>query len=736
MRTLSRQRESLNQAGRKPIYPHRSTPNSWYRFLPLFVTTLIVFGLWRLGIGQALENWVYSMVLPWHRAIVLNSTAGWGILLAGLGLAGILARLHPRRQLGVLLVLGISWVLMSLILARQHYYIPIATPLLLFGLSGFTVLCTAFGQAYLVLRRSEERYALAVQGSNEGLWDWNLQTDQIFFSSRWQEMLGYPDHSLSHLPEEWFERVHKIDLIALRQAIEDHLKGATPSFEQEYRMRHRDGSYRWMLSRGVAIRNSDGVAVRLVGAQLDITRRKQAEEELWRNAFFDRLTNLPNRAGFINSLQQALDRIQQYSLTSFAVLWLDIDCFELINNSFGNVIGDRLLVATVQRLRSFLPPADVVARMGGDEFAILVNQVQDTNDAVRTAERVQQVLALPFNIDGNEVFLTVSIGIALSSAHYTDPEHLLRDADTAVHRAKSAGRARYQIFDKSMRTRMVGKLLLENDFRRSITPEAYDRCRNLQLLYQPIVQLTTGQWVGFEALVRWRHPEQGILSPDRFIAMAEETGLIVPMSWWVLHSACRQMRKWQLQFPHLPPLTINVNLSSQQFSMPNLIEYIQQILQETGLDGKHLKLEMTESMVMEQAASVVAVLHQIRSLGIQLAIDDFGTGYSSLSYLARFPINTLKVDRTFVSSMDVSEDSLEIVRTIHALAHNLGMDVTAEGVETADQAEKLRLMNCEYGQGYFFSQPLDASVVSNLLMQQQDKGRGMTHHKRQKENGE
>jgi diguanylate cyclase (GGDEF)-like protein len=416
-------------------------------------------------------------------------------------------------------------------------------------------------------------------------------------------------------------------------------------------------------------------------------------------------------------VQQAIDRTNQ-SLRSFTVLWVDIDCFELINNSFGSGVGDRLLVLVSQRLRSFLPSTDIVARMGGDEFAILLEQTQTIADAIHITEQLQQDLALPFKVGTQEIFITVSIGIALSSAQYSNPEHILRDADTAMHRAKAFGRSRYQVFDQTMRTRMVVRLLLENDLRRAISSETYERCKELQLLYQPIVHLETGVLAGFEALVRWQHPEKGLLSPKKFISVAEETGLIVPMSGWILRSACLQMRQWQLLFPELFPLIINVNLSSQQFSIPGLPDYIEQILSETELPPVHLKLELTESMLMDNAASIVTVLHQIRSLGIQLAIDDFGTGYSSLSYLARFPINTLKIDRSFIRNIDLSGDSREIVRTVHALAHNLGMDVTAEGVETIEQVQQLQKMKCEYGQGYFFSPPLRADAVTQLLQQQ------------------
>lgn len=716
LRILSHQSKRLKQSFLAEFA--RLSTGAWWRILPMAIATLVVLTLLLLGICERLENLVnrHLLLVP---PITLSPWLWLEILAMGVGLGCILPRWKTQYQLTVLGLLGLGWGIGSLLLSQQGYAIPVITHVLFFGLNAIAVGVTAIVQVYIALQRSEERYALAARGSNEGLWDWNLQADRLFLSTRWLEMAGYEENELGDSSQVWFDRVHPLDLAPLKLTIDDHLQGHTSCLEHEYRLRHRDGTYRWMLIRGLAVPNQNGKPERIVGSQTDISLRKHTEDELFRSAFFDKLTDLPNRTGFANYLQQAIDRTQKYPMTAFAVLWVDIDCFETINNSLGSAIGDRLLVATAQRLRSFLSPDDVVARMGGDEFGVLLTEAQDDKTAISMAERFQHILALPFNIDGREVFLTVSIGIALSSTRYTEAEHLLRDADTAMHRAKAFGRARYQIFDQSMRTQMVVKLLLENDLRRAISQEAYDRSTELQLFYQPIVHLATGQIVGFEALVRWQHPEHGTLSPQKFIAMAEETGLIVPMSWWVLRSACRQMRKWQRSFPDQPALTMSVNLSSQQFSMPELIESIKQILAETQLDGRNLKLEMTESMVMENAASVISVLHQLRRLGIQLAIDDFGTGYSSLSYLTRFPVNTLKIDRSFVGNIDISSDSLEIVRTIHVLAQNLGMDVTAEGVETSEQATQLLAMNCEYGQGFFFAQPLTADAATNLLIQQQ-----------------
>jgi diguanylate cyclase (GGDEF)-like protein/PAS domain S-box-containing protein len=741
---------------------------------------------------------------------------------------------------------------------------PLVMPLLWLGLSGANLLLVKFVAAFIALRRNETRYALMMQGFNVGVWDWDLRSNRFYFSSRWKQIAGYSDDELGDRPQEWFERVHPHDRPALDAAISNYLRGGGTHFEHEYRLLHGDGTYHWMQGRGLAVYGAKGRAQRLVGSQVDITAQKQAEEELWRSTFFDRLTELPSWAGFTNHLEQAIDQAQQDPQARFAILWLDLDQFKLVNHSLGNILGDRLLVAIAQRLKSFLSPHEVIARLGEDEFAILLNQMQTSNDAIRMAEQIQQVLACPFNVDDHEVFVTASIGIALSAPYYLKPEHLLRDAGTAMYRAKALGRASYLVFDKSMRTGMLVKLRLESDLRRAIaqgiaqdiaqgeryqdqkcqvaitdvnaavnavpdiqntvpnvaidgrldiiqdskidivkdaekdiksnialniapeaipetvlgmTPEtivmpipldAVPEARmttsemtprppisplqptdfqfldiaqyssqylsqyssqytdqysgqypgqypGLELYYQPIVQLSTGKVTGFEALVRWQHAEQGLLFPSRFISMAEETGLIIPLSWWILRTACRQMSHWRKLFPDQAALTMSVNLSSKQFSMVDLSSQIQQILRESNLEPHYLKLELTESMVMENATSVIDTLYQLRALGIRLAIDDFGTGYSSLSYLPRFPLTTLKIDRSFVEQIGTCNDSLEIVRTILALAHNLRMDVVAEGVETETQANSLREMGCEYGQGFYFYKPMDVDAATNLL---------------------
>ena len=754
----------------------RLTEKFWWQFLPVGLATLIVVALLQVGACQIMETALCNALLHFKDPTP-DRFQEWlwlALLSVGMGLGAWLPRWRFRYQLITWLSLCLGWGVLGWWLGAGSQ-IPVVAPMLLFGLCGSAVTLAESVRTYVLLRQSEKRYALALCGTTEGLWDWNLRTDRIDFSSRWKEMLGYEDEEIGDRPTEWFSRVHPLDVDALKLALADHCQGQTPHLECNYRLFHRNGSYRWMYSRGLVVRNRWGDVERIIGFQTDTTDRREAEMALQRTTFYDALTELPNRAGFMHQLQQAIEEAQAHSSLSFAVLWLDIDQFKLVNNSLGNTLGDRLLAASAQRLKSFLMPENIVARLGGDEFAVLLSQAQYAHDVTHMAERLQQLLSLPFNLDGREVFITVSIGIVLSSAHYTQTEPLLRDADTAMHRAKALGKAQYQVFDRTMRTRMLLKLQLENDLRRAIaqgeqyakimgletqidssqinssqidssqlpgyllsgyplpdcpsqetcpdrlaaSPDLLSLHQQLQIYYQPIVCLTTGLVVGFEALVRWKHPEQGFLPPAQFIPVAEESGLIIPLSWWILRAACRQMKQWLTAFPEQGFLTLSVNLSSRQFSMLGLTEQIRQILRETELNPANLKLELTESMVMENAAHVVDVLYQIRALGIHLAIDDFGTGYSSLSYLPRFPINTLKIDRSFVSQMDTCIDSLEIVRTILVLAHNLGIDVTAEGVETLEQQEQLLEMQCEFGQGYFFSEPMDVQAITQLLERQQ-----------------
>jgi len=559
------------------------------------------------------------------------------------------------------------------------------------------------------LRESEERYALAAVAGNEGVWDWNLKTNQVYFSPAWKSLLGYENSEIGNHPDEWFSRVHPEEIERVKVELATHAEGVTSSFKSAYPMLHKDGTYHWMLSRGIAVTDTDGKTYRITGVQTDITERKLAEEQLVYDAFHDGLTGLPNRSLFRDRLSHILEVTKRREDYLFAVLFLDFDRFKVINDSLGHLVGDQLLIAIAHRLKSCLRAVDTVARFGGDEFAILLEDLKNANAAIEVADRIQQELALPFNLNQQEVFTTTSIGIALSSTGYTRPEDFLRDADTAMYRAKALGKSRYVVFDQAMHTRAVTLLQLENDLRRAIERQQF------QIHYQPIVSLKSGILTGFEALVRWQHPDCGLISPAEFIPIAEETGLIIPIGAWVLREACRQMRIWQELFPAHSPLTMSVNLSAKQFSQPDLIGQIVNILQETQLDARSLKLEITESVILENAELTAQMLEKLQALGIRLSIDDFGTGYSSLSYLHRLPINTLKIDRCFIENVDVDLEKLELVRTILTLAWNLGMDVIAEGVETTGQLAQLRGLECESGQGYFFSRPVDSQTATELI---------------------
>ncbi|MDZ7954301.1 EAL domain-containing protein [Nostoc sp. DedQUE09] len=455
---------------------------------------------------------------------------------------------------------------------------------------------------------------------------------------------------------------------------------------------------------------NDGSVYFVLSIARNITALKLAEAQLIHDAFHDMLTGLPNRALFMERLERALMQVKRRANYTFAVLFLDLDRFKFINDSLGHMIGDQLLTALARRLENCLRAGDTVARLGGDEFTILLDDLQNANDVINVVERIHEALTFAFQLSGYEVFTTVSIGIALSKGSYNRPEELLRDADIAMYRAKALGKARHEIFDSTMYTQVTQLLELEMDLRRAVERQEF------QVYYQPIVLLETYKIIGFEALVRWQHPQHGLVSPDNFIPLAEETGLIIPIGYWVLGEACRQMRAWQVQFPTDPPLTISVNLSTKQFSQPSLIEKINQIIQETGLESSSLKLEITESVLMENIQLATFMILQLQQMNIQLHLDDFGIGYSSLSYLHRFPSNALKIDRSFIAKIGADGENLEIVQAIVALAKSLNIDVIAEGVETLEQLTQLRAMKCKYAQGYFFSKPLDNKSVETLIL--------------------
>ena len=562
----------------------------------------------------------------------------------------------------------------------------------------------------LALRESEERYALAARGANDGLWDWNLVGGEVYLSERWREMVGVVDRSLSLSPEEWFSRVHLSDLPQLKVDIAAQAAGSRSHFHSEHRLRHSEGFFIWVLCRGIVVRDAEGRALRIAGSMTDITARKDLEERLRREAQFDSLTTLPNRSYATDLLRRAIARAKRNREQQFGVLFLDCDRFKVVNDSLGHHAGDSLLRLVAGRLNGCVRPGDVVARLGGDEFVVILEGVKDEAEAITVAERIQHSLAQPFYLDGRELFMSVSVGIAMSQPGVERPEDYLRDADLAMYRAKLRGRARHEVFRADMRAGAVLQMSLENDLRHSM-----DR-GELRVMYQPIWSLASGRIVGFEALVRWDHPTHGAMQPADFIPIAEETGLILPLGEWVLRQAAQRLAHWNTKVVADDPIWVSVNVAARQLTHPDLVEIVKNAIAETGIEASRLKLEITESMIMADAVAAVGALEQLKTLGIHLLMDDFGTGHASLSYLHRLPISTIKIDRYFVGRIDSNSECLEIVRTILSLSRSLSMDVIAEGVENGAQREVLQSLGCEYVQGYLLSPPLDADAAERLLL--------------------
>jgi diguanylate cyclase (GGDEF)-like protein/PAS domain S-box-containing protein len=475
----------------------------------------------------------------------------------------------------------------------------------------------------------------------------------------------------------------------------------------EWRLRNSEGNWIYVENTINNLLNDESVRGIVINSR-NVTDRRRAEDRMLYDAFHDALTGLPNRALFLDHLGLALSRAARNKDFNFAVLFLDLDRFKYVNDSLGHHAGDLLLIEAARRIERCLRPGDTVARLGGDEFTILLGDLNADKEAIAVAERIQSAIAAPFDLDGREFFSTASIGIAPGNAEYRKPDDILRDADTAMYHAKVDGKARFAVFDQAMHARAISTMETEADMRRAIERGEF------LLLYQPIVSASQYTLTGFESLVRWKHPNRGMIQPDQFINLAEETGLIIPISLWILREACMQVQKWRKLLPNAP-LTVSVNISSKHFQQPDLVEQVARVLAETELEPKALKLEITETAVMENTERTAEKLKGLRALGVELSLDDFGTGYSSLSYLHRFPLDTLKIDRSFVSRIEEQGEHLEIVRTIIGLAKSLGMKTIAEGVETQTQLLRLQSLGCDMAQGFFFSKPLSSKTVGEML---------------------
>lgn len=524
------------------------------------------------------------------------------------------------------------------------------------------------------------------------------------------QLLGYEKKDLQ--TKNFRTIIHPDDLGETLVKIQELLDGLIDSFQMETRYFKKDGNVVWVLSSASVVRAEDGKPKHLIFQIQNISARKIAEDQIRYAAFHDALTRLPNRTLISDRMSISVERAKRSSDYKFAVLFIDLDRFKIVNDSMGHEMGDKLLVQLSKRLKFCVRAVDTVARLGGDEFAVLLDGIQNENIAVEIAERIQEHLRQPFALDGQEFFTSASIGIAFSSLGYNNPEEILRDADTAMYRAKSNGKARYEIFDRGMHSRAVELLRLENDLRQAIEKG------EIVPHFQPIVALPSGKVSGFEALARWQHPERKLVSPADFIPLAEETGLIVPLGMHMFKDSCRQLRRWQQMFPREIPLTMSINLSGKQFAQRDLIEEIGKVIRESEVEPDSVRIEVTESVVMDNAVSAIDILKDLKSIGVQLSIDDFGTGYSSLSYLHRFPFDILKIDRSFVSRMALDKNSRSIVETIITLAGKLNKCVVAEGVETENDKKILSNLKCDYAQGYLFSKPLNSYDAEEFLKNQ------------------
>jgi len=557
------------------------------------------------------------------------------------------------------------------------------------------------------LDASQQRFNLAIEGSRDAIWDWDIPEDRMYYSDRWKQMLCDANETVTDSPKEWFGRILSISLSAFQNDLASFVDGETDALDAELAMRDAAGETRWVRCRAAAVRDAEGRAVRLAGSLSDVTELREANEALRMLAQHDRLTGLPNRELFGERVAQAVARVRRAEGEHFAVLFLDFDRFKLINDSLGHDVGDALLKSIGDRRTKSIREVDTAARFGGDEFVVLIERLADPVDAEIAASHLLAAMEEPHQIDSHEIVSTASIGIALSSGDTTDAASMIRDADAAMYQAKVSGKAQFKVFDSDMHATASRRLRIEQDMRLAIDAGQFE------MWYQPIVSLETGAIVGFESLVRWNHPERGIVTPDEFIPVAEETGLIIPIGMNAMREAAINAQKWAVVNGNAP--YVNVNLSRKQLIHPEMIDMLRRVLDETGIAPDRFCLEVTESTVMDPRHSVVPAMKRIKELGVGLAMDDFGTGHSSLSCLHSFPIDVLKVDRDFVRNMTRRYEFTAVMHAIVTLAGHLNLPVVAEGIETRDQLAQLQGMECLYGQGYLFSAPVPAREVPALL---------------------
>ena len=559
------------------------------------------------------------------------------------------------------------------------------------------------------LRLSEERYRLAVEGANDGLWDLNIITNEWYISPRCKAMLGYEDNELENNWEQWRKLIHPEDFNSSMAAVNEHLSTRTDCYEAEARMRAKDGNYKWVLSRGKAIWDENDRPIRLAGSNTDISMRKDAELIIKKMAFYDELTGLPNRVLIENKACSEVLKAEQNN-NKLALFYMDLDDFKTVNDTLGHMAGNELLKIVGNLVKSTIGDLGNVARSGGDEFVILLpnfNLIEEVSDF---ANKIINVITKPVTISNKEFHLTASIGISIYPDDGKDFNTLMKNADIAMYYAKEQGKNRCEFFTKEMNARLIEKLELENSLRMAIKNNEF------KVFYQPQINIETGKIDGMEALVRWAHPDKSIIPPNRFIPLAEETGLIIPIGDIVLYSACMQNKLWQ--DAGYTPLRVAVNLSARQFEQENLVEIIKNVLEETGLEPQWLEIEITESILMKNLEFSISMLNKLRGMGIHVSLDDFGTGYSSLNYLKRLPIDTLKIDKSFVDNITVDAKDEIIAKAIIELAHKMDLEIIAEGVEYAQQFNFLKKHKCDKLQGFLFSKPVSAEEFQQLLIEE------------------
>ena len=563
--------------------------------------------------------------------------------------------------------------------------------------------------AEIALRDSEERWRLALEGSGSGVWDWNVQTNKVLFSKRWKELLGHDEDEIGPVLDEWASRIHPGDMTSSMEELKDYIDGKLAKYSSEFRMRCKDGNYKWTKAHGMIVNHdAEGRPLRMIGTLADITERKLAEETIWKQANFDTLTGLPNRRMFHDRLDQEIKRANRLGL-QLVLMFLDLDRFKEVNDTLGHGMGDVLLKEAANRLSSCVRSFDTVARLGGDEFTVILGELDDTGSAERVAQDILRRLSDPFQLGAELVYITASIGITIYPVDATRVADLTKNADQAMYAAKSLGRNRYHYFTQSMQEAAQTRMRLANDLRSALAENQFI------VYYQPIVDLKTGAIHKAEALLRWQHPVRGLISPDEFIPIAEETGLIVAIGDWVFREAAEHVAKWR--DTNHPGFQVSINTSPAQFYKLGENSHViwADILQKLGLTGNSVVMEITEGLLLDANVFVTDQLLVLRDIGIQVAIDDFGTGYSSLSYLKKFDIDYLKIDQSFISNLSHGSNDMVLCEAIILMAHKLGMQVIAEGVETEHQKQLLTEAGCCFGQGFLFSNPLPADEFKALL---------------------